>query len=593
MSIKGDNYMLKKEDILKVLKKYGFYSLNRAPYLYENEGRLGVYFVWPNKQYGHLERVSYFDDEISVEEAIFKYWWFISNKDHYQLSIEFDNYEVLDPVIIYKYKNRVLTLEEMKNFSAFLESYVDPKEDLIKKQLSRTVSILFSILKEKFKNQSETFNKVVEYSERLRVLTNTFYKKLKDFQKDKKEEVYESELLLDTLDNSDDVLKRLEEEFQSLSSFDAIRDFILTLANYIKELEFSEAHFQNVYLLNRYPYEIQDVTKKIDVLDQQLKIRKKLFKGKKDFLEELERIDQNSECRKMISVEQFIENEKKKIQKKYENQKEVSEEFLGDYLVSFLESKVVLPPMIHAEGAIEEIDKKRLIVNVKKSYEKLSDSEKSACFVASCAILRECLHVLMSLGALNEININETISKIIVNQKIDLFNNAYQTLDYYTNAKLRVKYFSLLKMNSFETFMLSLVDVARILKKIEFKIDKSFFAYFTNIDKEVIPLYLKNVFYSSHKTSYIGIVQPETPFYYSPVEIVSKIDILDNTELLERESDMIFLLKEKIEVQRKPDKLVVVKYEKEKLENRKDYAVVLQMKEKSRCNYIENRINKK
>ncbi len=585
--------MLKKEDILKVLKKYGFYSLNRAPYLYQSDGRLGVYFVWPNKQYGHLERVSYFEDEASVEEAIFKYWWFTNNKDQYCITVEFDDYEIVNPTIIYKYKNCILTVEEMRNFSAFLEQYVDPKEELIRKQLSRSVTILLSLLKEKYKEQNETFSKVTEYSENLRTLTNTFYQKLKEYQRDKKEEALESEVLIDTLDDSEEVIKRLEEEFKMLTGFDEIRDFINTLAHCIKELDFSEAHFQNVYLLNRYPYEIQDVTKKIEVLNQQLKMRKKIFKSKKDALEELESIDHTSECNKMIPVELFIETEKKKVQEKYDLIKEVSEEFLGDYLATFLESQITLPPAIHVEGTIEEIDKKRLIATVKKAYEKLSETEKSACFVASCAILRECLHVLMSLGALNEININETISKIIVNQKIDLFNTAYQTLDYYTNAKLRVKYFSILKMNSFETFMLSLVDVARVLKKIEFKIDKSFFAYFTNVDKEVIPLYLKNVFYSSHKTSYIGIVHPETPFYYSPVEIVSKIDILDNTELLERESDTIFLLKEKIDVQRKPDKLVVVKFEKERLEHNKDYTVILQMKEKSRCNYIENVIYKK
>lgn len=585
--------MLKKEDILKVLKKYGFYSLNRAPYLYQSDGRLGVYFVWPNKQYGHLERVSYFEDEASVEEAIFKYWWFTNNKDQYCITVEFDDYEIVNPTIIYKYKNCILTVEEMRNFSAFLEQYVDPKEELIRKQLSRSVTILLSLLKEKYKEQNETFSKVTEYSENLRTLTNTFYQKLKEYQRDKKEEALESEVLIDTLDDSEEVIKRLEEEFKMLTGFDEIRDFINTLAHCIKELDFSEAHFQNVYLLNRYPYEIQDVTKKIEVLNQQLKMRKKIFKSKKDALEELESIDHTSECNKMIPVELFIETEKKKVQEKYDLIKEVSEEFLGDYLATFLESQITLPPAIHVEGTIEEIDKKRLIATVKKAYEKLSETEKSACFVASCAILRECLHVLMSLGALNEININETISKIIVNQKIDLFNTAYQTLDYYTNAKLRVKYFSILKMNSFETFMLSLVDVARVLKKIEFKIDKSFFAYFTNVDKEVIPLYLKNVFYSSHKTSYIGIVHPETPFYYSPVEIVSKIDILDNTELLERESDTIFLLKEKIDVQRKPNKLVVVKFEKEKLEHNKDYTVILQMKEKSRCNYIENVIYKK
>ena len=138
--------MLKKEDILKVLKKYGFYSLNRAPYLYQNEGQLGVYFVWPNKQYGHLERVSYFEDEASVEEAIFKYWWFINHKDQYPITVEFDDYEIVHPNIIYKYKNCVLTVEEMKTFSEFLETYVDPKEELIRKQLSRTVTILLSLL---------------------------------------------------------------------------------------------------------------------------------------------------------------------------------------------------------------------------------------------------------------------------------------------------------------------------------------------------------------------------------------------------------------------------------------------------------------
>lgn len=178
-------------------------------------------------------------------------------------------------------KNCILTVEEMRNFSAFLEQYVDPKEELIRKQLSRSVTILLSLLKEKYKEQNETFSKVTEYSENLRTLTNTFYQKLKEYQRDKKEEALESEVLIDTLDDSEEVIKRLEEEFKMLTGFDEIRDFINTLAHCIKELDFSEAHFQNVYLLNRYPYEIQDVTKKIEVLNQQLKMRKKYLKVKK------------------------------------------------------------------------------------------------------------------------------------------------------------------------------------------------------------------------------------------------------------------------------------------------------------------------
>lgn len=592
MSIKGESNMLKREDILKILKKYGFYSLNRAPYLYQDKEHLGIYFIWPNKQYGNLERVIFFHDEESVEEELFKYWWFLENKEKYNIEIEFDNYEILAPKIIYKYKNSVISKKEMQNFDLFLESYVDPKEEITRKQLVRSADILISILKEKFKIQNETYQKVSEYAATCLELNNTYLKKLSEYKKDKKEIHEEYEVLVDNLDDNEDLVNRLYDELGSIHNFDELRDFINNLAHYIKEIDMSEAHFQNVYLLNRYPYEIEDIKKKITVLENHLSLRKKLFKGKKDALEELKKIDLSSECTKMVNINVYITKEKKKITEKYQNEKTVSEEFLGDYLIEFLNMEIPIPPSIDVKGAIEEIDKKRLILTVRKYYDKLNAQEKSACFVAS-SFLRESLSVLVSLDAVNELNTNETISKIILNQKIDLFNEAYQILDYYANTKIRVKYFSILKMNSFETFMASLVEVLRILKNIEMKIDKSFFAYFTSMDKEVIPLYLKNVFYYSHKTSYIGIVSPNTPFYYSPVEIVSKIDILDNTELMERDNDAIFLLKEKIKTERKKDKLVVVKYEKETVLNKKDYVVVSSMKEKSRCNYYENMIYNK
>lgn len=170
--------MLKKEQILKILKKYGFYSLNRAPYLYQNKEDAGVYFVWSNKHYGNLERVLYFQEEESLEEEVFKYYWYLNHKSKLTIEVEFDNYEVLNPTVFYKYNGTVLTSQLMKNFNESKDNFEDPKEVLKKKQLLRTANILILVLKEKFKNQNETYNKVEEMSEKLKKLTNTYNKKL-------------------------------------------------------------------------------------------------------------------------------------------------------------------------------------------------------------------------------------------------------------------------------------------------------------------------------------------------------------------------------------------------------------------------------
>lgn len=584
--------MLNKEDILKILKKYGFYSLNRAPYIYEDNEHIGVYFIWPNKQYGNLERVFYFKDEKTLEEEVFKYWWFINNKEKYPLEVLFDNYEIVNPNVIYKYKNCIIDIKEIRNFKEFLDSYVDPKEELIKSQLMRTIDIITNILKEKVKYQNEIYDKVVKYASNLKDLTNKFNQKLNEYKKIKNNKTEENEILHDNSNNIEELIKNIQEEINKLTSIDEIRDFINTLANYVKEIDYSNAHYQNLYLLNRYPIEIDDMKKKIKIVEEHLSLKKKIFKGKKDCLEEINNVDKLSECHNLVDVNTYVEEELKKITSFYQEKKDVSEEFLGDYLVKFLNLTIELPEEIDANGVIEEIDQKRLLAHTKKHYEKLSDKEKSACLVAS-SFLKEPLGILIRLNAVNELNINETISKIILNQKIDLFNDAYQTLDHYINTKIRVKYLSILKMSSFETFMASLVDVIRILKDIEMKIDKSFFAYFVSLDKEVIPLYLKNVFYHGHKTSHIGIINPETPFYYAPIEVVPKIDILDHTELIVREIDTIFILKEKIKTERKDNKLVVVKYEKENSLKTKEYVIITSMKEKNKCTYYEDMIYNK
>jgi len=579
--------MLKKEQILKVLKKYGFYSLNRAPYIYQNKSELGVYFVWPNIHYGNLERVLFFETEEELEDEVFKYYWFLSNKNKLELEVEFDNYEVLSPKVSYKYMNTVLSKEVMKSFFDNKNSFISEKDAVKKKQLQRTAQILIAILREKFKLQNETFFKVSELQENLKLLKNEYNKKLKKFNKSNEEVLESYELLMDENDDSETLANTLYDDLALLNDINEIRAFIETMFTYLSNVDSSDVHLHNVYLLNRYPFEIDDLKKKVKILDNSLKEKKKLFKPKKNVIELLQEVDNTSQCRQMININLYIEKEKKFIKEKYQNRGDIDENVLGDYLLNFEKINVEVPPMVESINTIDLINKDDLTKVVKSYYDKLTKKEKSACHVAS-SFLSECLNSLSEIENLDQIGINEVISNLILNKKIDQFNEAFQLLDNYLNAKLRVKYFSVLKINTFEVFIESLIEVLHILNNLSIIIENKFFGYYSIKEKEIININLKNLSYLNNKDSFIATIMPNVSLYYSPVHIVKPLDIVDNMELVLRENTMLFILKSKVTIDSNINKVNVIKYEKDKIVKKRDIIVVMNMKENKKCVYYED-----
>ncbi len=577
--------MIGKVEILSVLKKYGYYSLNRAPFLYQEEEKFGIYFVWPHKHYGNLERVLFFETIEDVEEAVFAYWWFMTNKDKYPVMVEFDSYEEKSPYVTYSYKGVPLTIEAMKSFQMENPNIKEPKDTIKKRQLLRTATILILVLKEKIKEQNEIYQKVEAMSDVLKEYKKEYKNKLSLYKKGVKEETETLELLKDDKDESEKLLLKLHGDLNSLETIEDIRTFIHTLFRYLTNLEASVSSVQNQYLLERYPIEIEDTQKKIKVLDEALNTPRKLFQTKQEPFALLNEIDNTSLVKKMDDIKVYIEKHKAEIIEKYQNREAIDENVLGDSIVSFEKLNVTLPPMIE-DKYYEEFNKEDLYQNLKAMFAELSKEEKSACYVAS-SFLRDCLIILLEMHASRKHSISDVISKIVLDNKIHLFNDAYNALDYYVNAKIRVKYFSILNMKTFELFMSSLIEVIEILKGLKYTLNKSFYAYYIDRDKSIINLYLKNIVHLNKKASYIARFMPNVPIYYSPVCITRQLDIVNNNEFVERPNDIIFLLKDMVSIKTNDAKTVVIKYEKDKT-SKDDCFIVHSLKEKNRCVYYED-----
>ena len=579
--------MLVKDDVLSILKKYGYNSLNRAPFLYQEKKKIGIYFVWPHKHYGNLERVLFFDTLEEVEEEVYKYWWFMNNKKKFPILVEFDDYETKSPNVIYTYKETPLTIDNIKNLQENISYFKDPKDTIKKKELLRTATILILIMKEKLGLQNATYHKVQEMKDTYQNLKSDYKNKLSLYKKGIPEETDTISSIKEERDESEVLLLQLRDELGALKTVEDIRNFISSLYTYLINIESSTASIQNTYLLNRYPFEIVDLRKKIAILEEALKEKKKLFQTKQDPYVLLSSVDNLSQCKKMVDVKTYVEKEKKQIQEKYQNREDIDETVLGDYLVSFEKLNIELPPMIE-NNYYEEFDKEDLVNTLKNTFAELSEKEKSACYIAS-SFLRECLTILIKHNADTELNINEVISKLVLENQIRHFNEAYTILDDYNNAKIRVKYFPIIKMRTFETFMNSLVEVIGILKNLQQTLNKSFYAYYIDREKEIINLYLKNICHLNKKTSYIARFMPNVPIYYSPISITRQLDIVNNNELVERPNDTIFILKENVTIKTSEEHKTVVYYEKDKT-RKKEYMIVESLKEKNRCTYYEDRI---
>ena len=577
---------MKEEQILKILKKYGFYSLNRAPYIYQEQNRYGVYFVWPTKYYGNLERVLFFDDEESLEDEIYKYWWFLNHKKELDIEILFDNYEVLSPKVTYFFKNTELTSFIMKNFNAEEKNIIDEEEVLKKKQLLRTSNILILLLNEKLRVQNETYLKVLDLQEKLKNLTIIFKKKVNLYNKSNEEISENFELLRDDADQSNSFIQSLQEELSFLDSLLGIKNFINKLISYLKNTDTNEIHLQNNYLLNRFPIEIEIINKKIGILDEALKGKKKAFKTKKNVELFLKEIDSNSSCVSMPKVNVYIEQEKNKVLEKYDTCKMIDDSDLGDHLLTFENVSFEIPQKIE-ESLQVATNPELLFTELKSVYEKLNKEEQAACHV-SASFLGECLNILMEIPSVKELNVSEIINQLVLKKQIERFNVAFKYLDHYLNVKIRLNYFSILKTDSFEAFIDSLVNTIQILNQITIKLNRSFIGFYDDKGKNIIPIYLKNICYLEKELFYIVHFNANISIYYSPVQIVKPLDVLEVSELEVKENEMLFLLQQKVKIDTNEKKVFVVKYKKDKIMKKEDFVAIINMNEQNKCVYYED-----
>ena len=67
---------VEKEVLQKILYKYGFYSLNKEPFLYVKNNEIGISFSFKDPFYGELTRIFLPKSIEEAEDFLAKYSWY-------------------------------------------------------------------------------------------------------------------------------------------------------------------------------------------------------------------------------------------------------------------------------------------------------------------------------------------------------------------------------------------------------------------------------------------------------------------------------------------------------------------------------------
>ncbi len=554
---------VQKEELLKLMYKYGFHSLNKEPFLYDGEQGVGVAVTFKNPFYGMLSRIYIPKNNEEAEEFLAKYCWYKKNGQNYNIQIELNDYEIKDPEITFTQSGKKLSSKEMHDFEKYSFKESSPKKKNYIQKLKRSALILLQVIAQKIDIQNKTYQNLVN-------LTNQYEEKLYELNKKKQEyekkdlKLKQTEKLSDEITDYQGQIQEMEQNVRQINSEEELKDYIESLIAFLKELETSDSLIQNKYELIRKPIEIESLEEQIKEVEQ-LKRKKGMF-GKKENLDEiLEKIKQQSTLKEIVTFATYRENELKRIEEKYALIPDMDIRTIGDFFAEF-DNLNIQEPLLEEdpENPSYELTMKKLELSF-TNYSK----EEQKILILYHSLLKD-IYDLILKG-----NPNNAIKEFI-----ELIKNP-------NNILIKIKFFKNIDISSVERCRQSIIKELSNLQKIQAeKLLADINVFFKNgrdLDETLmIKSSNKRTLAPSSITTnneliYIAKLKKDTQVYFVPTEITYDIE-QEDTLILKQNQPLILIDLQKNKINdEKSDILKVVQYE-EILQSERNYKYVTTLK---------------
>lgn len=475
--------MLDFDTTFELMKKYG-YSSTVHPYIYQNGETMGICYTYIDEDYGTLERIKLFEDADSLEEFLKKLEWIKTNGKNYNVRMAIDNYESMNPKVIFLRNEKIMVEGEMFNIDTY--DYRESQRlnmDDVSKVIYEAGDLLLVY--------DEIKGRQLQYLKSIVRLKNTLRQKYYDLQCEvDKYNKYKVERALVLLPEVADIginemleiniKDRYNMYVAQRPSYQEAVDFVREVWDLNKSLELNVKYYEAMK-------EENDVRNEIKIVEQKLELMKDLNDNYKplfgvDLVGKFRKI--NKACRKYsnsISTD-FISENINTINRKYAVFDNLDLLYTSDYLREAIQNTnyADLAIKYSKDKSKQEVNRSRKPLNEVASSlsiqyrDRLSSDEQAILVIFNNHKYRKLCNAILQVENFAEIPVKKLISKIngikgFSKIKSECYDVVKRRLSDPINQKIKNMLFKDYDFSTFETFISSLIKELVKLKNVNNK----------------------------------------------------------------------------------------------------------------------------
>lgn len=476
--------MLDFDTALDLMNKYGYTSITVHPYIYQDGDTIGICYTYNDEEYGLLERIKIFNNAEEFEEFLKMFNWVQVNGKLNHVRMILDNYEAINPKIIFLRNEKIMVEGEMFDISSYdTREKMRVNMDPVSKVIYECGDLLLVY--------NEIKNRQLQYLKNINTLKNTLRKKYYDLQSEvdtynKVKVERELRLIPDVNDNG--INENLESSLKDMYNI-----YVVQKPTYEEAIEFLKAVWElclGLELNARY-YEAQkeetDIRNEMKIVDQKLTLMRTLNEDLKplfgtDLVGRFRKINRECKAKSSVISTEYINAQMDAVNRKYSYFDKIDVLFTSDYLREAIQNSNYSDLAIkYAKGANYDVVSKyktpinEVAANLSVQYrDKLSQIEQSILVLYNNEKYRKLCDAILNIPdfetqpikkILKVLNTIKGFSKI----KSECFDSVKRRIDDPVNQKVKASLFSNFDFTTFDSFVESLIKLLVTLKTVNEK----------------------------------------------------------------------------------------------------------------------------
>lgn len=480
-----------------IMNYFGFRNNSLEPTLCnDSNGKIGLFITFKTF-YGHLSRFISFLDEKEMKNFMKVYLFYRKHINDENMNVVFDNYEKLSPKVSFYFHNILVNENNLDDLN-ILNTNIE--ELVIDTTLDENIKLL-EVIKEQI---IEFINEIKSVESELEELLKTYKADVNEYKKTIDENYEEKNYKLEKLQEAN-ILKRIEIILQDVSetNFDTkYNEIIETYKNVLN----NEKYFHNVYSIELIKNEINKIDELKSSYENYINNTKKksgIFKKKISFQEYLS----DNPVNEIFIDEQNI----------YNDIKIKNSSLIIKWVNNSYEDLKRINGIVKNKIEEKNVAVKTDVNSLENYFNNLSKKARNECLIVSSP-LKELINIIINFDSSKDIY-NTMMKEEYYKNK---FNEMYIMLSDKDNYALARKYLKLIKLDTLEEFVNSLIDFVNNLniETLSLNVDDTLkYKMGLILKKGFINASLKNQFPVNNRGDnnyYISNLKTNIKAYYSP-----------------------------------------------------------------------------